>query len=85
MLPLDYAGTDKVLFIKPLIWWQLGNLSPDIMQSCETMSKLVCRSSKLKSDSYLYRNNDDNHPHCDMCQDFALEDAEHLVIHCSFS
>ena len=48
------------------------------------MSKLVCRSSKLKSDSYLYRNDGDNHPYCDMCQDFALEDAGHLVTHCSY-
>ena len=54
-------------------------MSPDIMQSSETMSKLVCRSSKLKSD--LYRNDGDNRTYCDMCQDFALENAEHLVIH----
>ena len=74
MLPLEEAGTDKVLSIKPLICWQLGDMSPDIMQSSETMSKLVCRSSELKSDSYLYRNDGDNH----------LEDAEHLVIHCSY-
>ena len=52
-------------------------MSPDIMQSSETMSKLVCRSSKLKSDSYLYRNDRDNRPYCNMCQDFGLEDAEH--------
>ena len=57
---------------------------PDIMQSSETMLKLVCRSSKLKSDSYIYRNDGDNRPYCNMCQDFALEDAAHLVIHCSY-
>ena len=59
-------------------------MSSDIMQSSATMSKLVCRSSKLKSDSYLYRNDGDNRPYCNMCQDFALEDAKHLVIHCSY-
>ena len=59
-------------------------MSTDIMQSSETMSKLVCRSSKLKIDSYLYRNDGDNCPYCDMCQDFALEGAEHMVIHCSY-
>ena len=26
----------------------------------------------------------DNRPYCDMCQEFAHEDAEHLVIHCSY-
>ena len=61
-------------------------MSPDIMRCSETMSKLdlVCRSSKLKSDSYLYRNDGDYRPYCDMCQNFALEDAEHLFIHCSY-
>ena len=59
-------------------------MSLDIMQSSEIMSKFVCRSSKLKSDSYLYRNDGDNRPYCKMCQDFALEDAEHLVILCSY-
>ena len=59
-------------------------MSPNIMQSCETMSQLVSRSSKLKSGSYLYGNDGDNRPHCDMCQDFALDDAKHLVIHCSY-
>ena len=59
-------------------------MSPDIMQGSETMSKLVFRSSKLKGYSYLYRNDGDNHPYCDMCQDFALEDAKHPVIHCSY-
>ena len=59
-------------------------MSTGIMQSSETMSKLVCRSNRLKSDSYLYRNDGDNCPYYDMCQDFALEDAEHLVTHCSY-
>ena len=59
-------------------------MSPDSMQSSEAISKLVCRSIKLKSDSYLYRNDGDSRPYCDMCQDFALENAEHLVIHCSY-
>ena len=48
------------------------------------MSKLVCRSTKLKSDSYLYRNDVDNRPYYNLCQDSALEDAELLVIHCSY-
>ena len=72
MLPLQYAGTDTVLFIKKtLIWWQLGDMSQDIMQSSKTISKLVCRSSKLTSDSYLYKNDGDNCPYCDMCQEFC--------------
>ena len=39
-----------------LIWWQLGDLAPEMMQQCKMMVKLLCKASKLKSDSCnLYR------------------------------
>ena len=38
--------------VKPLVWWQLSDISPDMMLCCETMSKLVCKASKLKRDNY---------------------------------
>ena len=67
--------------VKPLVWWQLGDHFPEMMLSCETMSKLICRASRLKS--YMYKNDNVNRPYCDMCNDFAVENVEHLLIHCS--
>ena len=41
--------------VKLMIWWQLGDLYPELRECCGTMAKLVCGASKLKSDSYLYK------------------------------
>ena len=68
--------------VKPLVWWQLGDHSPELMQQCETMSKLICRASRLKSDCYMYKNDCINRPYCDMCNNFAIENVEHLLMHC---
>ena len=53
-----------------------------MMLYCETMSKLVCKASKLKSDDYRYRNDSVNRPYCELCPDLAIENVEHLIIHC---
>ena len=68
--------------VKPLVWWQLSDVAPDLMLQCETMSKLVCKASKLKSDDYRYRNDVVNRPYCELCHDLAIENVEHLIIHC---
>ena len=31
--------------VGPLIWWQLSDVSPDMILCCETMAKFVCRAS----------------------------------------
>ena len=57
---------------------------PDIMLACDTMSKLLCRASELKCDSYNFTNNPLVRPYCDMRTDLAIENAEHLLIHCPY-
>ena len=70
--------------IQTLVWWQLGDRSHGIMKCCETMVKLVCRASKLKSDNFQYKNDPTKRPYCDLCQNFALEDVEHIISHCPY-
>ena len=70
--------------VRPLVWCQLSDISPDMIPQCETMSKLVCRASNLKCDVNQYRNDRINRPYCDLCHDFALEDVEHILMHCTF-
>ena len=70
--------------VRTLIWWQLGGLSHDMMTYCETMCKLVCRASELKVDCHQYKNNPLNRPYCDKFDDLALENVEHLLMHCHF-
>ena len=33
-------------------WWQLTDVAPENMAVVETMTKILCRASKLKSDDY---------------------------------
>ena len=53
-----------------------------MMLYCETISKLVCRAIKLECDSHHSRNDTASRPYCDVCSDFAIENVEHLLIHC---
>ena len=39
---------------RTLVWWQMAYILPEMMRQFETMTKLVCKASELKSDSYLY-------------------------------
>ena len=70
--------------VNTLTWWQIGGMSKDMMVSCETMSTLICRASELKCDSYRFKNNPTNPPYCDLCTNFAIENAEHLLMHCPY-
>ena len=70
--------------VETLIWWQLGDQSHHIMNCCETMVKPVCRASRLKSDSFRYKNEITMSPYCYLCQNFAVEDVEHMILHCPF-
>ena len=70
-----------------LIWWQLGDLAPEQMRCCETMLKLVCncKVSRLKSDCYPYKKDISNRLYCDLCGALAIEDAEHIILHCPYT
>ena len=70
--------------VKQIVWWQLGDMCPEIMQECETMAKIVCRASMLKSDRYHFKIDHAIRPYCDLCQEHAIEDAKHIVMHCPF-
>ena len=65
-----------------LIWWQLADLTPEIMKQCEVMAKVVCKASNLKSDCYQFRNDTIRKTYCEMCNDFSNEDARHILLHC---
>ena len=70
--------------VKTLIWWQLGDKSHGIMNCCETMVKLVFRASRLKSDNYQNKNDPTKRPYCELCQNVAVEDVEHMIMHCPY-
>ena len=67
---------------KLLIWWQLAGIAPEIMRQCEVMVKIVCKSSNLKVDSHIFRNDPVRRTYCELCNDFSIEDARHVILHC---
>ena len=71
-------------YVQTLIWWQIGSFFHEIMLPCETMCKLVCRASDLKSDSHQYKDNPLNRPICNNCNEMAMENVEHLLMHCPY-
>ena len=62
----------------------MSDISPDMTFYCENVAKQVCRASRLKCDMYQYRNDNVNRTYCDLCTNFALEDVEHILLHCPF-
>ena len=66
-----------------LIWWQLSDDQPNLMYQCETMVKIVCGASSLKCDSYVFKKNSSS-KYCDLCNNMAVENAEHMIMHCQY-
>ena len=65
-----------------LIWWQLAGVAPEIMKQCEVLVKLVCQASQLKSDSHQFRKDTVRRTYCELCTEFAVEDARHIILNC---
>ena len=61
---------------------QLSNLHPEYMYMCESMAKLVCRCSNLKSDSINYKGTCLSNRACENCDMFQEENLEHVMLHC---
>ena len=52
------------------------------MYNCETMIRLLCRSSKLKSDDVTLKNSSVASKFCPLCDLGVLDDVAHLVMQC---
>ena len=65
-----------------LIWWEIADENPELMQYCEVMAKIVCRTSRLKSDDYNFKDQLLSGRSCDLCEQFIAEDVKHIVLEC---
>ena len=52
------------------------------MRHCEVMSKIVCNASNLKVDCYQYKEESIRRTYCELCNNFSVEDARHIIMHC---
>ena len=65
-----------------LVWWELSDIFPDKMGSCEIMAKAVCRCSILKADDCRLKNLTASNRWCEFCDLLEVEDAKHMILNC---
>ena len=65
------------------IWWEISDENHYYMKCCEVMVKLMCNASRLRIDDYEKIGSPFSDRVCRMCNDFHLEDANHLIMQCS--
>ena len=63
-------------------WWQIANLKHDLTRQCEHVIKLICHASRLKSDDYRLKDTNRTQRMCEMCNEYAIEDVEHVLMRC---
>ena len=64
------------------IWWQIADKSPLLMRECETMIKLMCHASLLKTDDVRLKSLTIATRFCTLCDHSAMDDARHMVMEC---
>ena len=67
-----------------LTWWKLSDAYPALIKKCETLSKIVSHTSMLLCDDFKLKNQTPIAKMCELCDLYEIEDARHLVLHCSF-
>ena len=63
-------------------WWQIADVKHNLIRQCEHVIKLICHASRLKSDDYRLKDANRTQRMCEMCDEYAIEDAEHVLMRC---
>ena len=67
-----------------LAWWSISDKYPMLMKKCEILSKIVCHASLLRVDDFSLKDQLNTFKMFDLCDNFEIEDARHIVLHCPF-
>ena len=65
-----------------LYWWFLSDKKPWLMKMCETLTKIVSRTSLLKADDVRLEGSLPSYRTCTMCDHYRLENIEHIIMQC---
>ena len=65
-----------------LSWWQISDKFPIHTKMCETLARIVCKSSLLKSDDFRLKGLTPSFRICSNCDLYAPEDIRHLLMQC---
>ena len=67
-----------------LVWWSISDKYPMLMKKCEILSKIVCHASLLRVDDFSLKDHLNTFKMCELCNDFEIKDARHIVLLCPF-
>ena len=67
---------------KYLTWWYLSGKCPTSMKACETVARLVCHASLLKTDDVRLKNLNRSERVCSLCDLYEDDNVRHLVMQC---
>ena len=65
-----------------LTWWAVSDKWPNTIRMCETLAKIVCKASRLKSDDFRLRDSTHSMMVCEGCDMFTVESMSHLLMQC---
>ena len=65
-----------------LTWWYISDKWPHLIRMCEILSKIVCRTSRLKCDDFRLKNATHSQRLCEQCNMAAVETIGHLIMQC---
>ena len=84
----DDPKMDVIHLISPSpaysVWWTLSDKDHKYMRRCETMVRLLCHSSLLKSDDCRLKRAPFGARMCILCDNAAYEDVRHMVTQCQY-
>ena len=66
-------------------WWSLSDTKPHLQRMCEVMVKLICNSSRLKSDDFSLKGSHDTTKFCPNYDMGIVESAWHILMQCPFN
>ena len=67
-----------------MIWWQISDKNTSIMRECETMVRMVCKTSDLRCDDHRLKGLAFSLKSCTLCDDMAHENPEHMILQCTY-
>ena len=65
-----------------LSWWQISDKFPMHTKMCESLARIVCKTSLLKSDDYKLKSLTPSNRVCNNCDLYGPEDIKHLLKQC---
>ena len=65
-------------------WWHIADVNHCLIRECETMVRLICKTSDLRCDDPRLKDATYSVRSCSLCDSYALEDPQHIIMQCAY-